>query len=404
MKPPCPTCLQFQDFIPSSTTQRLFLNPAQSVTVNCPDGSTPTVQIPAGVVGYLLSFEIGNPPYPDLILNCAGSQIVVPVPDNATGAELENLINQMLGKCAGQIGLQIGCKAGEFVNEKQTFACSDNFYVGVPGALPSGVSVSSDTHSLIARAGLISSTISVEDANLKAVQLLKEIFATRNAVCSATPIPPAPDPDLLWYKFPEGSGSTTVDFSVAGNDGQNIGGNITWSTGPTGGGALAYTGTIAGVEGFHATNPATWGATDFSYSIWVQPTGTPSSGNFYDLIQSHTNLGGTMNLAIDSSNDIKFQAVTHTNSGGAGTVVPGAWQMITITYNSSTGLMTFYLNGVSKGTSTIAGPFADSGEIDIGCQFAVATNSLAGKLADVRIWSTQLTADDVANLYANGAQ
>lgn len=181
---PCPTCLQFQDFIPSNTTQKLYLNAAQTIMVTCPDGSTPTVNIPAGVIGYLLNFELGNPPYPDLTINCVSGQIVVPVPDTVNQPDLDFLINRMLNQCANQIGLQLACKSGEFVNTQQMQTCVSLLFVNVIGGIPAGVTISSDGHSLIAAAGLISSTISVEDANLKAIQLLAEIFATGNVTCN----------------------------------------------------------------------------------------------------------------------------------------------------------------------------------------------------------------------------
>lgn len=191
-KQPCPTCLQFQDFLPSTTVGKLYLNTAQSITVTCPDGSTPTVQIPAGVIGFVLNFSIGTPPYPDLVLNCVGGQIIIPVPDDSVQAQVDVLITQMLNQCAAQIALQNRCVPGEFVNEIQQMGCpaGTGTFVTINGAVPPGIGFSDDDHFLTIAAGTITSTVSVADANSKAKQLLAELFATGNVICTTPPVVP----------------------------------------------------------------------------------------------------------------------------------------------------------------------------------------------------------------------
>lgn len=186
---PCPTCLQFGDFKPSNSVEKLYLNAAQTVTVNCPDGSSKEVSIPAGVVGFVLDFSIGSAPYPDISLNCVGGEIVVSVPDKSDQGDLDGLINGMLNKCVSQIATQSACTTGEFVNTVQQYlgCASDVQFVLIPGGIPNGVSISSDGHYLVIAGGIISSTISVSDANAKAIQLLKELFATGNAICGNDP-------------------------------------------------------------------------------------------------------------------------------------------------------------------------------------------------------------------------
>lgn len=394
MKPPCPTCLQFPDFVPSSTTQKLYLNAAQNVTVNCPDGSTPTVAIPAGVVGYLLNFELGTPPYPDITLNCIGGQIVVSVPDNTNSGELDVLINQALNKCAAQIGLQLGCVSGEFVNTQQTVTCPESLFANIAGALPVGVSVSGDAHSLIAAAGLISSTISVQDSNLKATQLLNELIATGNAVCAGR-IPPTPTPDQLWYKFPEGSGFVTVDFSAAGNNGSSIPG---WTTGPDGDGAVTGQ--------FLTDNSSVCCAGDFTYSLWINPSGTPSSTTFIllELLNTST-FGHEFDLIISASKHLEFMGVYPTVLGtSSGIITFGVWTMVSFTYISATGVMVFYINGVPSGTATATTAALPSGNIYPGGDGAFGHSAFTGDIADLRIWSTALSATDILNIFNAGAQ
>lgn len=179
-------CLTFGDFAASKPNQKLYLNTAQNVTVTCPDLSTPTVAIPAGVIGFVLDFAIGSPPYPDLTLNCVSGQIVVPVPDNATQAQLDGLIAGLLNQCAVQIAKQYGCVPGTFYNTQQVKGCNIGLTPAKAGGLPVGVSIEtvSGASVLVVPAGLISSTVSIADANLKASQLLNEIFATGNVTCT----------------------------------------------------------------------------------------------------------------------------------------------------------------------------------------------------------------------------
>jgi hypothetical protein len=197
MTPPtikkCPTCLQFKDFEQSISNDKVYLNTAQSVLVTCPSGSQATVPLPAGIISYVSKFTIGNPPYPNITLNCTGGAISIPVPDNATQADLDALIIQVLNTCASQIAESIGCSEGTFFNTLQIYnGCPANLeFSHVVGALPAGVvgqstAGDSDPTALMALPGAVTSTISVADANAKALQVLNEIYNTGQIQCSCT--------------------------------------------------------------------------------------------------------------------------------------------------------------------------------------------------------------------------
>lgn len=183
-------CLQFQDFLPSVTKDKLYLSKAKTIVVTCPSGETAATNLDAGIIGYVLNFELGNPPYPNLTLNCTNGQLSIPVPDTATQAELDALINGMLDSCLTQMATTISCGAGVFYNTLQSYTgcVGDNPCVQVSGALPGGVifvNQTGETPSMIQiAAGTIQSTVSVADANFKANQVLMEIFTTGNAKCT----------------------------------------------------------------------------------------------------------------------------------------------------------------------------------------------------------------------------
>lgn len=195
----CPTCrpvacLRFGDFTITQPTDVLFQNAAQNFVVNCPSGSTPVVMIPAGVVGFVLTFALGQPPYPDLTLNCTGGMITVPVPANITPAQLMALINGLINQCAQQVATQIGCFSASYLNTQQLFQppCSLGagklvVALGPPNGIPNGVGIDSTLSFIVVSGGTITSTVSQADANGKALQLAQEMYQSGQILCTGGP-------------------------------------------------------------------------------------------------------------------------------------------------------------------------------------------------------------------------
>lgn len=188
-------CLESADFIASNSTDLLYQSLGQNITATCVNGTQVTVPFSAGAVGFILDFVLGNPPYPNLVLNCTGGLISVAVPDGTNQTQLNALIQGMLNTCLTQIAIATACGNGVFFNTLQNFTnCSGaNALVNTQttdpvggGGLPAGVSVPHGCGTLQMAAGTIQSEISVADANAKAQQVLKEIFSTGNAVCGNT--------------------------------------------------------------------------------------------------------------------------------------------------------------------------------------------------------------------------
>jgi len=175
-------CLQFGDFNVVEGTDTLYLNQPQSLVVTCDDGSTVTVQVPGGVIGFVLKFQLGNPPYPDLMLDCSGTLYSVSVPDDCTQVQLNGLITGILTQCAQQLAKQVGCEPAQFFNTVVSFSPCGGA-VRTPGAIAAGLTVTA--HGVSVAAGTVSSSISQNDANAKAVQLAQEAFFTGNLACSA---------------------------------------------------------------------------------------------------------------------------------------------------------------------------------------------------------------------------
>lgn len=371
-------------------------------SVVSPDESEPANDRPLRV-GYFHQFRIeitGNAVFRGMRVRANSS----PTPQPAPVVELDNPIQ--LIDCQVPDDLQIYSLQGfiplppppdapflgRFRNLQVTYpnVCT----TGTPafsGVLPSWISLDAAGNQFIGRAGVFAG-ITQASANAEAQASLNN-FVSQN-IGSITCALPTPSPDLIWYKYPEGSGFVTQDFSPANNQGHNIQG---WTIGPTGGGAISFSGGIT-----DSANPSTWAATDFSYSMWVNPTGTP--GVAYPLLEVLSAFQHVMGFYINSSNVLEFMAVYPTVIFSGGTVTPGVWQMVTFTYNSTSGVMTIYLNGIQTATHTAITSFVGDGVIYEGGDGAFGHPTFFGDMADYRIWSVELTAQNVLDIFNAGAQ
>jgi hypothetical protein len=268
--------------------------------------------------------------------------------------------------------------------------------LGFTGTLPSWITMDVTNNQFIGKAGVFGEYTQAA-ANAEAQSNLNNFVSTQLALGNITCTLPAPTPDLLWYRYTEQTGFSTHDYSAAGNNGSNVCG---WAAGP--GSADAATNVTSCGYMTDASSPSTWAAGDFSYSLWVNPTGTP--GSQYPLVMAQSGSNGYMMLAINSSNQLEFLAHYGTPSVAGGTITPGSWQMVTFTYNHTSGKMVLYINGVQVGTTTLISSFTN-GVIYIGGSGPfIGSGFMPGSIADTRIYSSELSPTDVANIYAAGAQ
>lgn len=261
--------------------------------------------------------------------------------------------------------------------------------------LPSWITLDATNNQFIGKANVFGGQTQAQADGFAQTSLnnfVSQNVALGNITCSAL----VPVPNELWYKYVEGSGTTTADFSVARNNGQGVTG---WIAGPNADGAV-----VISTDGVNSTTNSTWSAGDFSYSLWVKPSGTP--GTFYPLVEVQYFSSGSqhgMDLAINSSNQLVFMAKYPTVLLTGSFVTPAAWQMVSFTYNHTSGLMTLYLNGAPAGNASLVSAFTD-GLIYIGGDGAFGRAIFLGDIADTRIWNSELSAADIAAIFAAGAQ
>ncbi len=195
----------------------------------------------------------------------------------------------------------------------------------------------------------------------------------------------APNPTHQWATTPS-SGTAAAD--TAGNLPATLGGAATWATDPVHGTVLDFNGTTGSnaATATAAVNPAA----DFTVSAWVKPA-TTSAGAVFS--QDGTNDSAFLLYPTTSGWEIGM------NTGGTtswtynyvtgGTVQPGAWSQLTLTYTASTGVMTLYVNGLQTTTLTDTTPPTTTGPFQIGDyqNTGAHTNFFNGQIADIQTFA-----------------
>lgn len=223
---------------------------------------------------------------------------------------------------------------------------------------------------------------------------------------------PGLDDASVHYEFSEGEGTTAANTGTDFSTGPaTLVGATGWSPDGVFGSALD----LPGGEGNHVDLPDDLlaGATDLSVSLWVNPD--QAAGGFtplfnigngtasYFQIQTNTQADGPSGLAAtykapDGPEERVFDATNDPD------LTPGQWNHVVFTRQGATG--TLYLNGAAVASR-------DDLTIDLADLGSTADNWLANNgfpdptiaalMDDVRLYTSDLTADDVAALYADGS-
>jgi alpha-tubulin suppressor-like RCC1 family protein len=229
-------------------------------------------------------------------------------------------------------------------------------------------------------------------------------------------LPPAsaaatvPAPAGQW-QFSEGSGTTTADSSGNGHTG-TLGSGVTWAAPEVGAYSIALNGTAAGavtVTGAVVNTSASYTASAWVYLNAIgggnqtfvsinglaSPAGTTISG-FYLQYQGGTNQFAYSVRASDSTGAALKQAL------GPANVTAGTWYHIVGVDNVSAGTIALYVNGSLQASTAFTTAWQATGNTMIGQGMfsGAATDFVAGEIDDVALYSSALTAAQVAALNA----
>jgi hypothetical protein len=201
-----------------------------------------------------------------------------------------------------------------------------------------------------------------------------------------------------YWKFDEGSGTTTSDSSGHGSTGTTHGSNIWTPSGKINAG-LQLGG--PGSTNYVSTSLPVTTSGPVTYAGWANRADSLGS---YGLLGSSASGGTGPLIQIPSgTNSIKFWR--HTS--GVSTVfnnavpTPGTWFQWALVDDPTAQTTTLYINGASVGTNSYTATGATAGNVEIG-GYAGTSSLFKGLIDEVGVWNRALTATEVTTLYNGG--
>jgi hypothetical protein len=206
------------------------------------------------------------------------------------------------------------------------------------------------------------------------------------------------------YHLGNGSSVGTADSTANGN-------TLTSS----GASAVSY-GPIGGAAGFAsasltAADSASLHPANLSWSFWMKPIAAAQPEAFarpFTKAYLATAPDGAYLCYENSTTTTSYYCWVgfsdNTDAQISFTITASLWSMVTCTYNSSTGVFTVYLNGVSQGTATATASktlYTSAVGLFLGAANGSSAFKWSGSLDEFMIWNVPLTATEVATLYNN---
>lgn len=198
---------------------------------------------------------------------------------------------------------------------------------------------------------------------------------------------------VSWYKFDEGT-STLGQDSKGSRDMTNTGVTSANSTY----GACAY---FDGSSYLNLGSASVHSSMKFNnsrtFSCWFNSSGggaIHSNGpNDSSNQRYRVKFSGTGLISIDLKNTVL---------GGVTTLATNTWHHYVSTFNSTTDLLTTYVNGVYENSRTVTTLNTQISDFGIGRDPATGGSLFTGFLSDFKLYNGELSASDVSNMYANG--
>jgi hypothetical protein len=222
---------------------------------------------------------------------------------------------------------------------------------------------------------------------------LAGLFCVFKEIAEGGGTPPSPVPDILWWKFGEGSGT-----SIGATVGPNGTTDAAWVVGKSGSGfALEFNGTT---QDANSTSPVTYAANIITVCAWLW---FDAAVGPYTVFESSTNFAATPNTFAVRT----FGVTAYTyNAGATGYLektwatagATGTWVHLAVVFSPTDTKP--YVNGVEMATTI--GTNTRTGTANYSAQplFVGASNNsiyfMDGRVDDLRIYSGDRSADIAA--------
>jgi len=221
-----------------------------------------------------------------------------------------------------------------------------------------------------------------------------------------------PNP-LAWFKMNERTANTVVDSSGNGYDGTNNGAtvNATGKVQDSNGVARAYD--FDGTNDYiDITDSALQDlpSGDFSVSCWLKLDSLPS-GTTYRICSRRNNTGGQgIIFTVDSDGHINAyssNAGTDGSTNGNTSINDGSFHHAVMTYNSSSGEYSIFVDSVDDGTlvsAAAATPTSSTGTFKIGSSFNFTSGQFFdGKIDQFVVFNAELSQSEIDEIYNSGS-
>lgn len=154
---------------------------------------------------------------------------------------------------------------------------------------------------------------------------------------------------------------------------------------------------------------------NFSASAWVNFVSLPTAGNSMAFLSKYTTAGNQRSyiFRITNSTGQKLELIASSDGSSAATMTSsavtiaiGEWHHVAVSYVASTGISTFYFDGVSVSTAS-GGPatlFASSGSLNLGAYDEGTQNFLDAYMVNAKVLNTNLSQDGVIKNMVYGNQ
>jgi outer membrane protein assembly factor BamB len=258
--------------------------------------------------------------------------------------------------------------------------------------LPPGLGVNTNS-------GAITGTPTTNGVTAVTIRAMNS-YGTNSATLSITINLQAPGPSGLvgWWKLDESSGTTAADSSGNGNSGTLSGG--TWQVSG---------GHIAGALHFNAFDSVNCGATtslntpSVTVAFWMK---ADSLGNMIPVDKLPTTGSVGYAVKLRDTGSIWFRVGAEGGPaldvyGANGIYASGTWVHVACTFDSATGNMRMYINGVVESHQPT---FATSlNASSIAFRIASITEPYSGSLDDVRVYDHALTAAEIVTVMSDSS-
>lgn len=203
------------------------------------------------------------------------------------------------------------------------------------------------------------------------------------------------------WPFDEGSGTTATDSSGNSHTGTLVG-SPSWVTGRVGAFALHFNGISQYMDA--AATPFT--DTAYSWAMWVQGDAAPEPTYCCTKVLMNGITSESWGFSWSRGLQEAYQAAHHRNAAGAyfyaqivTTLSAGVWYHVAATYDGTN--LKVYLNGALEATTAVSAAIAASGTFRVGSP-GDPIYSFPGRVDDLQIYNTALTAGEIATIYAGG--